>query len=649
MNSVSKIIARPLWVAILNIALVITVGTTQAFAENITSVAELLAVSGSTDYVLTKSLDLSTEDADGTELGTQLADDITSGSSSYIPYGFTGTFVGREFTISGLTKPLFDIIGGASVISDLNLEADTYVGVSGRGILANDSDGTINNVNVAGSVAGGEYVGGLVGTSAGSISGSSATGDVSGTYDVGGLVGYSSGNISDSFATGDVTGGANTGGLVGVSSGSISASSSSGNVNGLNSVGGLVGDSSGAILNSSASGDVTGNWYVGGLVGNSTSNILGSYAEGDVSNTAPFTGGLLGFSTGNISNSYSTGSVAGGEYVGGLVGYQDGGDVSNSYAMGSVTGYNEIGGLVGQSFLSNISNSYAAGAVFGNLYVGGLVGWNWVGLTDDGDITNSYAAGDVSGYCTVGGLVGENGANVTSSNASGNVTGNGYGCGYVGFLGGSSTLPSEDSGPLSPPLAAVEILNILNTGSAAEAPIFALNPAVNNGLPYLLSNPPPSEEEIIEEVDLRIDFSFLPTQTLESLNKSFGFELEQSGLSKFDLAFLDQVKGDKSEQATGAKLLSYQSLSTSLSFGSLLQLEINYEANKSLQMWVKGSDDQYVLIGNITFDKYGNAVLPGIKFKKSGQYEFIFVKSENKGLPQAELINKVSGLTVYVN
>ena len=66
-------------------------------------------------------------------------------------------------------------------------------------------------------------------------------------------------------------------------------------------------------------------------------------------------------------------------------------------------------------------------------------------------------------------------------------------------------------------------------------------------------------------------------------------------------------------------------------------------------MWVKSSDGQYVLIGDITFDKDGNAVLPGIGFKKGGSYELILVNSDKKDLNQPELVNKVSGLTVYVN
>ena len=605
MISVSKRIVKPLWVAGLNAFLVIAIGSSQAFAATpIANQSDLEAIGDflGGNYVLTKSFDVAPTD-----------------HTAYVVGPFTGTFNGGGNTISGLTKPLFAEVGSGGVISALNLEADPTVGVSGRGILANDSYGTINSVNTVGAV-------------------------LSTTNSVGGLVGYSGGSISDSSATGDVTGPSNVGGLVGASLGSISGSSSLGNVNGDVAVGGLVGDSNGPISNSSASGDVNGNFYVGGLVGNSTSSISGSYAEGDVSNTGPFTGGLVGYSTGNISNSYTIGSVTGTNDVGGLVGYQYGGDISNSYATGDVAGSDEIGGLVGYQVNSRISNSHASGDVNGNSYVGGLVGTNY---SASPLIDNSYAAGAVNGYRVIGGLVGDNFALLTHSYSSGVVTSTGGD--YIGnFLGGSNTEITDDSGHLEVPLTNVETLNILNSGLDG-GPIFALNPAINNGFPYLLSNPPPSEEEIIKENDLRIDFSFLLTQTLESLNKSFGFELEQSGLSKFDLAFLDQVKGDKSEQIIGAKLPSYQTLSTYLSIGSLLQLEINYEANKSLQIWVKSSDDQYVLIGDITFDKDGDAVLPGIEFKKSGLYEFIFVNSDKKDLAQPELVNKVSSLTVYVN
>ena len=178
---------------------------------------------------------------------------------------------------------------------------------------------------------------------------------------------------------------------------------------------------------------------------------------------------------------------------------------------------------------------------------------------------------------------------------------------------------------------------------------FAITEDLNGGRPYLISNPPLADEDEVLADAPRYDFSFLSTQVLDSLKKSVGFTAAKSDLSKLDLALLDQVKGDKSAPIIGAKLFSYQSLTTSLSVGSLLQLEITFQADKSLQMWVKSSDGQYVLVGDVSLDKDGNAVLPGIEFKKSGQYELIFVNSTKKDLTQPELVNKVSNLTVYVN
>ena len=189
------------------------------------------------------------------------------------------------------------------------------------------------------------------------------------------------------------------------------------------------------------------------------------------------------------------------------------------------------------------------------------------------------------------------------------------------------------------------MLQVINTGLEDT---FAYDNCINSGIPYLvpLVN---SYSNGCEDLTSRIISSYLPTQILDSLRKSVGFAAAKSDLSKLDIALLDQVKSNSSAPIIGASLYSYQSLTTSLSVGSLLQLEINSAANTSLQMWVKSSDGQYVLVGDVTFDKDGNAVLPGIEFKKSGQYELIFVNSDKKDLTQPELINKVIGLTVYVN
>ena len=804
-------INRPLWVAILNITLALTVSTTQAFANAINSVADLLAVSGDANYVLMVDLDLSNDDASLAE-GKQLADMETSGDPSYIPNGFTGTLDGGGKTISGLTKPLFDEIGGDGIISEisnLTLIADESSGVSGRGILANETlIGTeIVNVHGVGDVNGGANadVGGLVGTlGTGEISESSFTGDVTGTNTVGGLVGLAFGDITNSTFNGSVAGERYVGGIAGgTGAPTISNSSAAGNVMGLaggeGNIGGLVGGGSATITDSNAdvtvtgatgnaniggllgygdwsvtinysysTGTVTGDARVGGLVGTlaggyikesySTGDVFGrtngsigglvgyadsgmgwgtvrgiynngyaissliesSYATGDVTqigsgNDGGGVGGLIGrLYSGTILNSYSTGDVLGETTVGGLVGKVEQygqnfglifegtdylnyyGLIKNSYATGTINngynGANRLGGLVGTLGGGRIVNSYATGggvginASAGCDHIGGLVG---DGSGGAGGIEDSYSyiEGDISagsGCGQVGGLAGSMGAGSTITNSfayvSGSITGGDQVGGLIGVFYGNlediidsyvsfANLQANEGSLLIGTLAGdrlgvsvnfseeqnidlpalPSILSVVNTDYETEP--FAVSGCFISGLPYLtaLTDSYSNTCSVNEEASPRINFSFLPTKAQDGLSYSFGFEIAKNEFSKFNLALLDQIKGDKSATITGAKLFANQSLTTSLSVGSILQLEINFEANKSLQMWIKSSDDQYELVGDIILDKNGNAVLPGIEFKKNGRYEFIFLNSDKKVPVQHELVNKVSGLTVYVN
>ncbi|MHB1731809.1 MAG: two-partner secretion domain-containing protein, partial [Leptospirillum sp.] len=117
----------------------------------------------------------------------------------------------------------------------------------------------------------------------------------------------------------------------------------------------------------------------------------------------------------------------------GFIGYLgSSGKILNLGVTGTVDGgtYSTIGGLVGEN-CGTISSSYATGAVSGNAYVSGLVGCNV------GTIQYSYATGAVSGSYFVGGLVGSNGGTISSSYATGSVTGGSGGGGLVGSNGGT--------------------------------------------------------------------------------------------------------------------------------------------------------------------------------------------------------------------
>jgi filamentous hemagglutinin family protein len=140
--------------------------------------------------------------------------------------------------------------------------------------------------------------------------------------------------------------------------------------------------------------NVTGGYYVGGLVGIADATKTNVSSGGTVTGTT-YVGGLFGIAFGTINETFSTGIVhgnSGGSDVGGLIGYVQGGSTSNSYSTATVNAPNssEVGGLIGVSGVP-ISTSYATGAVTGGNTVGGLVG------SSGSTIADSYFATDGTG------------------------------------------------------------------------------------------------------------------------------------------------------------------------------------------------------------------------------------------------------------
>jgi hypothetical protein len=164
-------------------------------------------------------------------------------------------------------------------------------------------------------------------------------------------------------------------------------------------------------------------------VGSSTT-VTVSAGESTGFNFGNNAGGLIGRASGlypvrntTVSDSHAMGSVAStrGNAIGGLVGNASSDSrlspamtIQNSFAAGSVsTGDGQrAGGLVGQTSNVVITSSYATGSVTGNNYSGGLVG-EADGATS---VADSYATGSVVGSNWVAGLIGN------ISNAAGSVS-----------------------------------------------------------------------------------------------------------------------------------------------------------------------------------------------------------------------------------
>jgi len=246
------------------------------------------------------------------------------------------------------------------------------------------------------------------------------------------------GTIENVSSSGSVVAGARSevGGLAGFAGGSIvNSSSSAGIVSGKHGVAGGLAGVAQAISLSHATGDITvgDGSVVGGLAGGVGVSLSQSYATGNVTSTRPKTqimGGLVGnLGQANVSDCYTTGSVeaGGASALGGMFGETFGGLIKTSYSAGAV-----------------MFSTAAAGTRFGRPRVGGFTG-RYAG----GVYTSDYWDVDTSGQ--------QNACNKKCQSIEG-----------LGDAALKSGLPA-----------------------GFDTAIWAQSPAINNGYPYLLANPPP--------------------------------------------------------------------------------------------------------------------------------------------------------------
>ena len=225
------------------------------------------------------------------------------GTGETSPNVYTGTFDGRNYTISGLY---------------FNQENSYDIGLFGR------NNGKIANAGILDSYFyGTSKVGGVCGNNyTGTITNCYNTGSVSGLGTLGGVSGYNyTGSITNCYNTGNVSG----------SSGFV------GGVSGYNYTG--------SITNCYNAGSVSGNGNVGGVTGiNYTGSITDCYNIGSVSGSDDNVGGVNGYNDGGtITNCYNAGSVSGTGYVGGVSGENYGGTITNCYYDSTIYTGNAIG------------------------------------------------------------------------------------------------------------------------------------------------------------------------------------------------------------------------------------------------------------------------------------------------------------------
>ena len=276
------------------------------------------------------------------------------GTGETSPNVYTGTFDGRNYTISGLY---------------FNQENSYDIGLFGR------NNGKIANAGILDSYFyGTSKVGGVCGNNyTGTITNCYNTGSVSGLGTLGGVSGYNyTGSITNCYNTGNVSG----------------SSGFKGGVSGYNYTG--------SITNCYNAGSVSGNGNVGGVTGiNYIGSITDCYNIGSVSGSDDNVGGVNGYNDGGtITNSYNAGSVSGTErYVGGVNGCNEG-TTTNCYNAGSVSGTGYVGGVSGENYGGTITNCYYDSTI----YTGNAIGKNSSGTATkvEGKTTDEFKTGEIA-------------------------------------------------------------------------------------------------------------------------------------------------------------------------------------------------------------------------------------------------------------
>ena len=264
-------------------------------ADGLKNVAKLVNEEGKTDINITLDTDL-TLTGEWTPIGTESQ-----------PY--TGTFDGGNHTITGLkidqsgtdNVGLIGRLGSGGKVQDVTLTEVNVTGGTYVGGIAGQTDGTVENCSVNGTVTGQNQTGGIVGRNFSTISGCSAEGTVTGNTNVGGI----SGLCVPNYDTG-------TSSLIGST---IEGCHSTAAVSGISSVGGVVGN-----------------------LGNGCS-LMACYSTGNVTATITY----------------------GHANVGGVVGINGQGTVTACYhATGEITSSvgDRIGGIVGENYIGTVAACY---------------------------------------------------------------------------------------------------------------------------------------------------------------------------------------------------------------------------------------------------------------------------------------------------
>ncbi|GHU67608.1 hypothetical protein FACS1894184_07780 [Clostridia bacterium] len=265
------------------------------------------------------------------KLGNSIAVNTSPWTPIDRPTGDAILFDGQNFTISGLTRPLFRALPAGSTIQDVSLtvsieirSTDNNPPLNAGACICETDSGNILGVQVSGSINSfldNASVGGVVGNNNNSVIANCVNrATVISRYRGGGIVGTNNFDIKSCANWAEIA---------------------VGGVTVANAFGGIVGYSSGGSIGYSDHG--CSNF---GHIACATTNSVGAAKVNYVGGIAGYSVKAVGATDATVSQCINAGAVDGGFYVGGIVGYSD--HVDNCTVMAvNISGVDWVAGICG--------------------------------------------------------------------------------------------------------------------------------------------------------------------------------------------------------------------------------------------------------------------------------------------------------------
>jgi hypothetical protein len=181
--------------------------------------------------------------------------------------------------------------------------------------------------------------------------------------------------------------------------------------------------------------------------------------------------------------------------TGGLLAYAEETEISGCWITGTVIGDYEVGALIGTAWYTKVSKCSSYSKVLGNNTVGGLIG------SIHGWVENCYSRGEVYGKEGIGGLLGYSYGIVNNNYSACEMNG------HYHYMGGIAATHHEDDNYNSYwdkdvsevyksgfgiPRSTVQMKKRENYFEWDFEAVWAIDPTINDGYPYLRGNMPVS-------------------------------------------------------------------------------------------------------------------------------------------------------------